>query len=225
MTPQILTVAALVLALAAPAAADVYVLVEEDGTVRFSNAPTDPRYELYLREPQQEPKDPAKLVNRRNPRDSLLRSPFTLKRESERDVLANPLLRGRPFQDHIIAAAKVHRLDPALVHAIIAVESNYNANAVSRKGAVGLMQLMPDTARRYGLRQTDLKLPALNIDAGTRYLADLIRMFEGDLRLALAGYNAGESAVIRFGNKIPPFAETQDYVPRVLQFYEQLRLK
>jgi soluble lytic murein transglycosylase-like protein len=131
----------------------------------------------------------------------------------------------RPYQGEVVAAAKLHNLDPALVHAVITAESNYNPNAVSQKGAVGLMQVMPDTGRRYGVRPRELREPHKNIKAGVQYLAELIAMFEGDLRLALAGYNAGENAVLRHGRRIPPFAETQAYVPRVLRFYDTLRLQ
>jgi soluble lytic murein transglycosylase-like protein len=108
---------------------------------------------------------------------------------------------------------------------VIAAESNYNPNARSNKGAVGLMQVMPDTGRRYGVKEKELKHPEKNIRAGVQYLADLIDLFDGDLKLALAGYNAGENAVLRHGRKVPPFAETQAYVPRVLRFYDTLRLR
>jgi soluble lytic murein transglycosylase-like protein len=87
------------------------------------------------------------------------------------------------------------------------------------------MQVMPDTGRRYGVKEKELKQPAQNIRTGAQYLADLIDMFDGDLKLALAGYNAGENAVLRHGRNIPPFAETQAYVPRVLRFYDTLRLR
>ena len=81
-----------------------------------------------------------------------------------------------------------------------------------------------DTARRYGLKDKEIRHPDKNIRAGAQYLADLIRMFDGDLKLALAGYNAGENVVVRYGHKVPPYAETQAYVPRVLRVYDQLRL-
>ena len=86
------------------------------------------------------------------------------------------------------------------------------------------MQVMPDTGRRYGVQEKELRQPRQNIRTGTRYLADLIRLFDGDLRLALAGYNAGENIILRSGRQIPPYAETQAYVPRVLRFYDQLTL-
>ena len=214
---------AALLAIAAPAArADVYSFVDDDGTVRFSNQPDDPRYKLYLREPSEyKLRDTKEFRNLRNPGDYRLRAPWG---KIDPDLFENPLLQGKPFQEHVIVAAKDTRLDPALIHAVITAESNYNANAVSHKGAAGLMQLMPDTARRYGVKGKEIKLPEKNIMAGAQYLADLIRMFDGDLQLALAGYNAGENVVVRYGRKVPPYAETQAYVPRVLRVYDQLRL-
>ena len=213
-------VAVALLALAGVAQADVYSLVEEDGTVRLSNVPDDPRYKLYLREPAEyKLKDAGPTRNMRNPGDYRLRAPWG----RATDPIDNPLLAERPYQHQVAGAAKEHNLDPALIHAVIAAESNYNPNAVSPKGAVGLMQIMPDTGRRFGLKNAELKEPQKNIRAGVQYLAELIVMFEGDLKLALAGYNAGENAVLRYGRKIPPFAETQAYVPRVLRTYETLR--
>jgi soluble lytic murein transglycosylase-like protein len=201
--------------------ADVYMLVEDDGTVRMSNSPDDPRYKLYLREPTgSKLRDPAQVRGVRNPGDLRLRAAWG--RADPR--FENPLLADKPYQEEVVQAAKEHKLDPALVHAVIAAESNYNPNAVSEKGAVGLMQVMPDTGRRYGVQAKELKQPQTNIRAGAQYLADLIAMFDGDLKLALAGYNAGENAVLRHGRKVPPFAETQAYVPRVLRFYDTLRL-
>jgi soluble lytic murein transglycosylase-like protein len=105
-------------------------------------------------------------------------------------------------------------LSPHLLHAVIAVESGFDARAVSRKGAAGLMQLMPQTAERFGVR--DPFDPEQNLTAGATYLKALLDRFNGDLRLALAAYNAGEGAVIKAGYRIPPFAETRAYVPRVL---------
>ena len=98
------------------------------------------------------------------------------------------------------------------MHAVIPAESGYNPNAVSRKGATGLMQLMPDTARRYGVQ--NILDPVQNIHGGVRYLKDLLAMFNGDIELALAGYNAGENAVIRAGRRIPPYPETMATFPR-----------
>lgn len=116
-------------------------------------------------------------------------------------------------------AAKVHRIPVSLLHAIISAESSYNADAVSKAGAVGLMQLMPATASRYGVK--DRKDPIDSIRGGSRYFRHLLDLFDNDIRLALAAYNAGENAVIKYGRRIPPYRETQNYVKRVLKFYEE----
>jgi len=105
-------------------------------------------------------------------------------------------------------------LSPYLLQAVIAVESGFDARAVSHKGALGLMQLMPQTAQRFGVR--DPFDPVQNVTAGATYLKSLLDRFHGDLHLALAAYNAGEAAVIKAGYRIPPYAETRAYVPRVL---------
>ena len=118
-------------------------------------------------------------------------------------------------------AAAESQLRPALVHAVVRAESAYRADAVSSKGAVGLMQLMPGTAERYGVE--DRQNAEQNLRGGTLYLRDLLEMFDHDLQLALAAYNAGENAVIRYGNQIPPYAETQGYVRKVINFYNALK--
>ncbi len=123
------------------------------------------------------------------------------------------------FNALIEDAAYRHHLSVALVHSVISAESCYDPKAISRAGAVGLMQLMPGTARRYGV--DDRYDPAQNLNGGTRYLRDLLNMFRGDLKLALAAYNAGENVVIRYGFAIPPYPETQQYVGKVLQNYNQ----
>lgn len=119
-------------------------------------------------------------------------------------------------------AARRTALDPALVHALIAVESGYNPDALSPKGAVGLMQVLPETASRYGVADP-ASSPEANLRAGTRYLSYLMVLFESRVDLALAAYNAGENAVLRHGNRIPPFRETQRYVPAVLKRYSDWR--
>jgi hypothetical protein len=118
-------------------------------------------------------------------------------------------------------AAKQHQVNPHLVKAIIRAESNFDPRAISPKGAMGLMQLMPDTAKQYGLaNRSD---PLSNIYAGTEHLSRLLDKFDGDLTLALAAYNAGENAVTRYGNRIPPYDETREYVDRVLKYYDSYR--
>lgn len=134
-------------------------------------------------------------------------------------VLTDParVLALRPHGDILRKAAEASAVDPALLHAIVAVESGYDPQAVSPKGAAGLMQLMPETARRYGAREN--RNPAQNAFAGSAYLKDLLIRFDHDLALALAAYNAGEHAVLKYGRKIPPYRETRAYVPRVLEAY------
>ena len=127
------------------------------------------------------------------------------------------------FGGNIEAAARDHQLPLALVHAVITAESAYDPNAVSRAGAVGLMQLMPATAARYGV--SDRRDPVANIAGGTRYLRDLLGMFNNDVRLAVAAYNAGENAVISYGRQVPPYAETQAYVQAVLKYYREYQQK
>ena len=124
----------------------------------------------------------------------------------------------RPFARQIAIAAHETGLDPELVHAVIAVESAYQTAAVSPKGAVGLMQVMPETASSHGVSDpTDV---AANLRAGTRHLSGLMARFDNRLDLVLAAYNAGEGAVRRHGNSVPPYAETRNYVPAVIGKYQ-----
>jgi hypothetical protein len=119
--------------------------------------------------------------------------------------------------DAIIAgAAEKHAVDPHLVRAIVKVESNFNPEAISRKGAMGLMQLVPQTARRFGV--SDIFDPEENVDAGVRYLKYLLGLYNGNLRLSLAAYNAGEKAVDRHSG-IPPYPETRQYVNKISSLY------
>jgi len=186
---------AFALLVVAPARADVYSFIDDDGTPRFSNIPDDPRYQLFLKEPRAHPLGAG---------------------------LDNPRLQGRPYHAEVRAAAYRFALDPALLHAVIEAESRYNPDAVSEKGAIGLMQVMPGTGRRYGVGPRELRVPQRNIATGAQYLADLLRLFGGNVELALAGYNAGEQAVARYGDAIPPYAETKAYVPRVVGFWKAL---
>jgi soluble lytic murein transglycosylase-like protein len=133
-------------------------------------------------------------------------------------VMAAMRQRQRDLDPLIARAAREQNLRPELVHAVIRAESAYRSDAISSKGAVGLMQLMPATAERFGV--TDRRDPAQNLRGGTTYLRELLVMFDNDLQLALAAYNAGENAVIRHGRKIPPYAETREYVRRVIAFYQ-----
>ena len=180
--------------------ADIYRYVDADGAVHFTNVPQDSRFKVYLKEKR-----------KADPVTETLAGEIRYYDEKERARYA------KPIQD----AAKATRLDAALIHAVISAESGYNPFARSRKGAAGLMQLMPETAKRYGVKnRLD---PAQNISGGARYLSDLIRMFNNDVQLAVAAYNAGESAVVRAGNRIPPYQETMTYVPRVMSYYRKYR--
>lgn len=188
------TLIMLVLCLVQPAWSDIYVYSTGDGSVNLSNVPTDSHYATMLS--AQREAMPAKGI----------REP-SLK-------LAN-----KAQYDRIVTEiARIYGLDSALLHAVISVESRYSPTAVSRKGAAGLMQLMPKTAKRYGV--TDSLDPVQNLHGGARHLQYLLKIFNNDISLALAAYNAGEGSVIKYGSRIPPFPETTNYVPQVLGFYQ-----
>ena len=195
------TIVASFLAVAASqASADIFRYVDENGTTHFTNMPDDPRFKLYMKT-QKEP------------------SPVTTTVEQRSYPL--PKADRKKYHGHIIAAAKTFSLEPALIHAVITAESAYNPLARSPKGAKGLMQLMPDTAQRYGV-ENPLD-PKQNILGGSAYLRDLLTMFGNDLQLAIAAYNAGEGAVTRHGRRIPPYRETMEYVPKVLAYYKRYK--
>jgi Soluble lytic murein transglycosylase and related regulatory proteins (some contain LysM/invasin domains) len=194
------------LMLATVSRADIYGYIDPSGTAHFSNVPLDDRYQLYKRDPSSRPQ-----MSYGPGSEAALPAPAA-------DLRA---LHGRRYASLIRDVAREEQVDAALLHAVISVESGYNARALSPKGAVGLMQLMPDTARRYAV--SDIWDPTQNLRGGARYLRDLLAMFNDNLSLALAAYNAGEKAVIRAGHRIPPFAETRNYVPRVLGYYTRYR--
>lgn len=182
----------------AQAVSGIFGFTDDDGVEHLSNIPDDKRYRLVL-------------ADRFEPAHTALRAP--------RGVLALPFGQ-RPFHDSILRASSDTGVDAKLLHAVITVESGYNQGAVSPKGATGLMQLLPGTAKRYGT--VNLLDPSENIRAGARYLRDLLAMFDNNLELALAAYNAGENAVIRHGRRLPPYAETRRYVPLVVAHYRKL---
>jgi len=185
-----------------PGWADIYVYTADDGTVSLSNVPTDERYTVLIAAPKQTvAAAPAAAATVRKGQSGLAR---------------------KAGYDQIVdEVSRAYGLESALLHAVISVESRYDPKAVSRKGAAGLMQLMPQTAKRYGV--ADAFDPRQNLDGGARYLRDLLRMFNNNQSLALAAYNAGEHAVAKHGNRIPPYRETLHYVPRVLEFYQRYR--
>jgi hypothetical protein len=186
--------------------ADIYGYVDEKGVAHLSNTPLDSRYYLFKKEPPEPPPQQAEV--------DTTPSPELLK------LLVNPAFSSQ-FSPMVSLVAKEHELDAALLHAVITVESAYNPKALSPKGAVGLMQLMPDTAKRYNVN--NIWDPSENLRGGARYLRYLLELFKDNLSLALAAYNAGEGAVMQYGNRIPPYAETRDYVPKVLKYYDRYR--
>ena len=127
-----------------------------------------------------------------------------------------------PFHGYILQASQTYEIEPALIHAIIMVESSYNPRAVSHRGAQGLMQLMPITAKWLGV--ADAFDPALNIDGGVRYLKQLLDRYKGDLKLALAAYNAGSRYVHKYGG-VPPFRATRTYIKKVLEYHQQYQVE
>lgn len=131
--------------------------------------------------------------------------------------IASSNVNARKYKSLIDAAARQAGLDKNLLHAVVLAESAYDPRALSPAGAAGLMQLMPATAERYGV--TDRYNPAQSLQGGAAYLSDLLELFNNDIRLAVAAYNAGENAVVRYGRKIPPYRETQNYVRKVMSFY------
>jgi hypothetical protein len=203
---RLLLLLVLLLAAYGNAQADIYRYVNADGVTTFTNIrPSRGGYEIIVREGRgREAEQPGPVARKRvNP------------------VRGYPIAVRTRYARHVGAAANAASLDPLLIHAVISAESGYNPSARSRKGAVGLMQLMPGTAARYGV--ANRYDPAQNVSAGARYLRDLLRLFDNNLVLALAAYNAGEQAVMKHGNRIPPYRETADYVPRVLDFYRAYR--
>jgi soluble lytic murein transglycosylase-like protein len=193
----------LIWATAAPA--DIYRHQDDDGVIHFTNVPNDNRYRLFLREYEK--------TNRQTP----------LKKASYKGLppLAPSYASYMPdLENHVAEAAKFYDLDQKLIKAVIQVESNYNPLARSPKGAQGLMQLMPGTAR--DLEVTDPYNPRQNIIGGSRYLRYLLDLFNNDVALALAAYNAGPERVNQYRG-IPPYMETRSYVEKVMRKYQSLK--
>ncbi len=142
------------------------------------------------------------------------------KRANASELNSNSLkLQNLPFHQEVLAAASKTALEPALIHAVMDVESKHNPSAISKKGAYGLMQLMPETAQRYGLSKLKQGSHQQNILVGARYLKEMMILFDGNVELALAAYNAGPGSVKKYHYRIPPFQETKLYVPKVLKLY------
>lgn len=216
-----LAAALLAVALVPVARADVWGYVDAKGVAHFATEKIDERYELFFRGGESfdtsrgmgtaravaVPTAPAKLI-------------------AFFDISPSY----KSIKHHLREASRDQDVEYELLQALIATESGFDARAVSPKGAVGLMQLMPATAARYGVTadkktpvEKKLTDPRTNIRAGTRYLRYLLDLFPGRMELALAAYNAGEGAVQRAGNKIPNYRETQNYVKTVMQLYTMLR--
>ena len=201
---------------AVPARADIYAFVDKDGRGHFSDARLDSRYKLYMKT---RPAEPAAVAPAAGAASVATVEPAGARRAAF--VSPIPLEAHKHYADLVTRVAKEHRLEPALLHAVITVESGYNPTAKSPKGAMGLMQVMPDTGKRYGV--TNLTNPLENIRAGALYLRDLFSRFDNNIQLVLAAYNAGEGSVIRSGNAIPNYPETRKYVPRVLAYYKSYK--
>lgn len=204
------------------ARADLWAYVDEQGRSHVASHQVDARYKLFFKGETtlDVPNGPAS--ERAQALEALAGTPLYRRATDARVV--------RRYEPLIETHARTHGLDPALVKAVVAVESAFNPLALSAKGAVGLMQVIPETAERYGLtgdarRSIAQKLldPATNVRIGTRYLRDLLARFANDVPLALAAYNAGEGAVLRHDNRMPPFAETRDYVRLVQQLHAVYR--
>jgi hypothetical protein len=209
---------------ATPARADVWGYVNAQGTAHFSSTQLDERYELFFRGGESFNAGNAGSTGNAATGPGLLGKPPKLL--AFFDISPNY----KAVKHLLREASLTHGIDYELLQALIATESGFDTHAVSPKGAVGLMQLIPPTAERYGVRadktsaiEKKLTDPRINIRAGSRYLSYLIKLFPGQLELALAAYNAGEGAVQRAGNKIPNYPETKNYVKTVMQLYNHLK--
>jgi soluble lytic murein transglycosylase-like protein len=230
-------------AVATPARADVWGYVDERGVAHFAAERVDERYVLFFKGGQGfDTKDGIKPIASAAPAaaplapapahpDSSISRPSSATGVPPKLLAFFEISTNYKAVRHLLReASAVHNIDYELLQALIATESGFDPAAVSPKGAVGLMQLMPATAQRYGVKDDakqplakKLTDPKTNIGAGSSYLRDLIKMFPGKLELAVAAYNAGEGAVQRYGNKIPPYKETQNYVATVMQLYAYLK--
>lgn len=181
--------------LSLPVAADIFKYVDKHGRVTLTDKPRNDDYKLLVKtwKGWEEQKSQIAL----------------------RDFYQNQKIHLKTI-DHY---ASYNRLPRALLHAVVAAESAYDPNAVSRAGAVGLMQLMPATAKRFNV--SDRRNPSDNVRAGSQYLKQLLLMFDNNVVLALAAYNAGENAVKEYGNKVPPYQETRNYIRKVINFYKE----
>ncbi len=215
----------------APARAEVWGFVDARGVAHLAAEKLDDRYELFSRgvpafaigEAQSAPAVPTAEAS-----DPAEASAPALPPQLAQFFAASPGY--RQSQPLLREASRTHGIDYELLKALIVAESGFDARAVSPKGAIGLMQVMPATAERWGVRgdartpiEKKLTDPQVNVRTGARYLRHLMELFPGRLDLALAAYNAGEGAVQRAGHRIPPYRETQNYVKTVMQLYAMLK--
>ena len=217
--------AALAFALLLPAAhAEVWGFVDDKGVAHFASQKVDERYELFFR--GGEAVDTAEGLGRGTPRAVAVPTTSVARLIAFFEVSPSY----KQVKHHLKEAARTHGVDYNLLKAVIATESGFDPRAVSPKGAVGLMQVMPATAERWGLAgdartplEKKLTDPRTNVRIGARYLRHLIDLFPDQLELAVAAYNAGEGAVQRAGNRVPDYRETRNYVQTVLQLYGMLK--
>lgn len=181
--------------------ADIYEYIDAEGIAHYSDAPNHEDYVLIIK---------AEEVHAESSQT----------KNTTSYALEQPILSPPQLMAHIEQSAQNNQVDRELIHAVMHVESAFKTKATSRKGAQGLMQLMPATAKRMGV--TNAYDPAQNIEGGAKYLRQLLNLFNNDLTLAVAAYNAGENAVIKYGYHIPPYKETQAYVPKVMAVYNAL---
>ena len=209
------------------ARADVWGYIDAKGVAHFAAERVDERYELFFKGGESFDTESGVSAKRSAEPSAatpnvVSKSPANAKILAYFDVSTNY----KAVRHHMREAAKTYNVDFELLQAIIVAESGFDHLAVSPKGAIGLMQLMPETAKRFGVKadknktvEEKLRDPKTNINAGAKYLRVLINMFPGKLELAIASYNAGEGAVQKYGNKIPPYKETQNYVKTVVQTF------
>lgn len=212
---------------AVQAQAETWFFVDHDGVLHYANERVDARYHRFSMNTL-EPGDGPLFVDIRKKAEEL-----AVASEKDRTAAQRYFANHKGYKlhaKHIKAAAQNHGVDEQLLKAIATAESGFNASAVSPKGAIGLMQVIPDTAARFGVSgdqkrsiEQKLKDPAINVPVSARYVRYLQKMFPGRTDLVLAAYNAGEGAVKRYGNKIPPFKETQNYVKTVMSLYASLQ--
>lgn len=185
------------LLMTSPSSAGIYRYVDENGVIHFTNCPRDPKFKLYIRESKDD-----------------------VGGERNQSVFVSYLKDSNQFDSLIAEVSQKYQVEFALIKAMIRTESGFNPSAVSKKGAKGLMQLMPETAQRVNV--SNIFNPRENIEGGVRYFKYLLSLFNNDLRLSLAAYNAGENVVAEL-NSIPPYRETVDYVKKVLNYYQSYK--